>query len=292
MAVSMAGYLSAIKGASMRTRLLREATVAMFQVYGHEYAAALATIDRVLARRSDAGPGGLFMADSDVIFYFHVRSEALAGLGRFRRTELDALDGLGRFREAAAQIVEGVELCPSEPPLQDVVILLASAQLVAAGQGKFELAARLFGWLDQGGHFDVHDRKAAVATMRTIRRRLGETAAELAIRDGVAADPVQLLRSLPTALVGGTVTAARETPRHGDLTRREVEIMTLVAQGKSNREIADALFISPKTASAHVANIREKLGAQTRLEVALRARDMGFAGRDASHELDSLAVQK
>ena len=159
--------------------------------------------------------------------------------------------------------------------------ILAAAQLLCAALGMHELAARLFGWLDHGGRFDVPDRKVALATMRTARRQLGETAVALAIRDGAAADPVQLLRSLPEWLAETPATAGRERLRHGDLTRREVEIVQLVAQGKSNREIADALFISPKTASAHVANIKEKLGAQTRLEVALRAREMGFTKTDA-----------
>jgi predicted ATPase/DNA-binding CsgD family transcriptional regulator len=263
MAAAKAAHLSAIDGAPLGTRLLKEGAVAMFQVYGHEYAEALASIDRVLSLRLDTGPNGVFLEQSDVIWFFHIRTEALAGLGR--------------LHEAAAQIIEAVELCPAEPPLQDVVVTLGSAQLVIAAQGKLELAARLFGWLDHGGRFDPHDRKAAVSTMRMVRRQLGETATELAIRDGAAADPVQLLRSLPVWLADNATTATRETLRHGDLTRREVEIVMLVAQGKSNQEIADALFISPKTASVHVGNIREKLGAHTRLEVALRAREMGLA---------------
>jgi DNA-binding CsgD family transcriptional regulator len=263
MATAKDAALSAIKGASIRTRHLREGNVAMFHVYGHEYAAALAQVDRVLARRLDQGPNGIYIMDGDLIWFFHVRSEALAGLGR--------LD------EATAQIAEGVALCPPDPPLQDVIVLLSSAQLVAAGQGKHELAARLFGWLERDGRFDFHDRKAALSVMRVARRHLGETATELAIRDGEAADPVQFLRSLPQLLADGAASPARGLPRHGELTRREVEVVALVARGRSNREIADALFISPKTASVHVANIKEKLGAQTRLEVALRAREMGLA---------------
>jgi non-specific serine/threonine protein kinase len=262
-AAAKAAALSARTGASMRFRLMREANVAMVYVYGHRFDEALAAIDRVLVRRLDPGPNGLFLMDGDVIWYFHIRIEALAGLGR--------LD------EAVAQIVEAVELCPPEPQLQDVVVILGAAQLVAAARGKPELAARLFGWLDDGGRFDLHDRKAAESAMRAVRRQLGETAVALAMHDGAASDPVELLRSLPELLAENPTMRARDTLRHGELTRREVEIVELVAQGKSNREIADALFISPKTASVHVGNIKEKLGAQTRLEVALRARAMGLA---------------
>jgi DNA-binding CsgD family transcriptional regulator/tetratricopeptide (TPR) repeat protein len=265
-AAAKAAHLSAINGASMRMRLLREGTVALFYLYRQEYAEALAGVDQVISRRLDPGPNGLFLMDGDLIWYFYIRANALAGLGR--------------LREASAQILEAIELCPPDPQMQDVVTILFSALVVTAAQGKLELAARLFGWLDQGGsggRFDVHDRKTAESAMRTVRRQLGETAVALAIRDGAAADPVKLLRSLPEWLADSVTTATRETLRHGDLTRREVEIVVLVAQGKSNQEIADALFISPKTASAHVGNIKEKLGAQTRLEVALRARDMGLA---------------
>ncbi len=55
------------------------------------------------------------------------------------------------------------------------------------------------------------------------------------------------------------------------LTGREFEVLRLVAAGHSNREIAAALFISPKTASVHVSNILAKLGTATRTEAAARA---------------------
>ena len=55
------------------------------------------------------------------------------------------------------------------------------------------------------------------------------------------------------------------------LTGREFEVLRLVAAGQSNRDIAAALFISPKTASVHVSNILAKLGAATRTEAAAKA---------------------
>jgi DNA-binding NarL/FixJ family response regulator len=66
--------------------------------------------------------------------------------------------------------------------------------------------------------------------------------------------------------------------RHGELTRREVEVLALVGRGASDPEIAEALFISPKTASVHLANIKGKLGLETRVQVALRARELGLRG--------------
>jgi len=55
------------------------------------------------------------------------------------------------------------------------------------------------------------------------------------------------------------------------LTGRELEVLRLVAAGRSNREIAVELFIAPKTASVHVSNILGKLGAASRGEAAAKA---------------------
>jgi DNA-binding NarL/FixJ family response regulator len=52
------------------------------------------------------------------------------------------------------------------------------------------------------------------------------------------------------------------------LTEREREVLSLIAKGKSNREIGTELFITPKTASVHVSNILAKLGAASRTEAA------------------------
>jgi DNA-binding CsgD family transcriptional regulator len=55
------------------------------------------------------------------------------------------------------------------------------------------------------------------------------------------------------------------------LTARELEVLGLIAAGHSNREIADELFISVKTASVHVSNILGKLGVSSRGQAAATA---------------------
>ena len=54
----------------------------------------------------------------------------------------------------------------------------------------------------------------------------------------------------------------------GDLSERELEVLFLVSQGKSNREIAEVLGLSEKTARNHVSNLLEKLGKSNRIELA------------------------
>jgi DNA-binding NarL/FixJ family response regulator len=55
------------------------------------------------------------------------------------------------------------------------------------------------------------------------------------------------------------------------LTPRQLEILRLIAAGRSNREIASVLFIAPKTASVHVSNILGKLKVASRGEAAAKA---------------------
>lgn len=66
------------------------------------------------------------------------------------------------------------------------------------------------------------------------------------------------------------------------LTPRELEVLRLVADGRSNQDIADALYISRKTASVHVSNILTKLGVQNRVEAAAAARRLGLDDAPAS----------
>ncbi|MEV7378913.1 helix-turn-helix transcriptional regulator [Streptomyces lydicus] len=65
------------------------------------------------------------------------------------------------------------------------------------------------------------------------------------------------------------------------LTPRERDVLRLVAEGRSNRQIADALFISPKTASVHVSNILAKLGVSGRGEAGAVAHRLRLFGEPA-----------
>lgn len=57
----------------------------------------------------------------------------------------------------------------------------------------------------------------------------------------------------------------------GALSRRELEVLTLVAQGLNNRAIAEQLFISENTVKNHIRNIHEKLQVHSRMEAVVRA---------------------
>ncbi|CAI8964707.1 MULTISPECIES: response regulator [Bacillus] len=63
----------------------------------------------------------------------------------------------------------------------------------------------------------------------------------------------------------------KEQPLHEDLTEREFEILLLIAEGKSNQEIADDLFIALKTVKTHVSNILNKLNVSDRTQAVIYA---------------------
>lgn len=61
-----------------------------------------------------------------------------------------------------------------------------------------------------------------------------------------------------------------------DLTPRELEVLLLVAEGRTNREVGEQLFITDKTASTHVSNLLRKLGLTNRGEAAAFAHRKGL----------------
>jgi DNA-binding NarL/FixJ family response regulator len=73
-----------------------------------------------------------------------------------------------------------------------------------------------------------------------------------------------------------TAPPARPRPARDRLSPREREVLGLVAQGRSNREIADALIVTEHTAKYHVAQLLNKLGAGSRAEAVTRAVSEGL----------------
>src|SRR5262245_17562763 len=102
------------------------------------------------------------------------------------------------------------------------------------------------------------------------------------LADRITAGPLReqiesLARRARLSLPAGT--AGSQAAGSFGLTPREIEVLRLVAAGRSNRDIAAELFISVKTASVHVSNILAKLGATGRTEAAAIAHRAGLAGR-------------
>lgn len=65
------------------------------------------------------------------------------------------------------------------------------------------------------------------------------------------------------------------------LTKREIEVLTLVIEGKSSKEVADMLYVSKRTVDFHLANIYDKLQVTNRVQAFRRAARLGLIPFDA-----------
>lgn len=75
---------------------------------------------------------------------------------------------------------------------------------------------------------------------------------------------------------GKSATAPADPAAELGLTAREQEVLRRLAAGRTNRQMAEELFISPKTVSVHVSNILAKLGVSSRGEAAALAHRLGL----------------
>jgi DNA-binding NarL/FixJ family response regulator len=86
-------------------------------------------------------------------------------------------------------------------------------------------------------------------------------------------------RTIAALLIGRRKSeGVRET-----LTSREMETLSLIAEGKSNRAIASAMGISYTTVRSHVRNVAVKLSAHSKLEVLMRAQQLDLLGRRSTN---------
>ncbi|MDW6058962.1 AAA family ATPase [Streptomyces sp. FXJ1.4098] len=156
-------------------------------------------------------------------------------------------DATVRWTEAVA----AAEQLEAPPLLATARLRLAHALIAQGGDGSRAAAGEL---LRQA---EAVARELGAAPLETeITTLAGRARIPLRQADGETAPP-----PTPAAALG--------------LTARERDVLRLVAAGRSNRQIAEELFISPKTASVHVSNILTKLGASGRGEAAAIAHRLG-----------------
>lgn len=145
----------------------------------------------------------------------------------------------------------------------------------------------------------VQDLESAIAAFTAARLPLEAAGARLRLAELVRVDAPALARAEARAAaedfaqLGASIELDRATAllrtlggpartgvrRVGSLTDRETEVLALVAQGLSNPQIAERLYISRKTASHHVSNVLAKLGVRNRAEAAAWAAAQGQTGR-------------
>jgi DNA-binding CsgD family transcriptional regulator len=182
----------------------------------------------------------------------------------------------GSLAEARTLFEQSLNMAQEKGSRLDVAQALEGLAGVACAQGQSERAVRLFGAAEgarqvigtpipTGIRMDV-DRDLALARAQLDPSTFAEAWA--------AGRGLTLEQAIAHALAATLEPEPPRTPRqaakeqYGGLTAREREVAELVAQGKSNRQIAELLVISERTATTHVANILSKLGFSSRAQVA------------------------
>src|SRR5690606_35878825 len=85
-------------------------------------------------------------------------------------------------------------------------------------------------------------------------------------------------RALRMFIEGGPGATAGDGSTLSILSSREIEVLAHLTDGPTDREIAEALVISPRTAESHFSNVLRKLGVRNRAEAARAYREAGAAG--------------
>jgi DNA-binding NarL/FixJ family response regulator len=110
-----------------------------------------------------------------------------------------------------------------------------------------------------------------VSSARLVEAVQAAARGESVLQPSVAAKVVARFAQLPDA-----TPAERPQPLVVPLSDRELEVLRLLADGRTNREIAAELFLAEGTVKNHVTNVLSKLGARDRTQAALRARALGL----------------
>ena len=217
-----------------------------------------------------------------------------------------AAAGVRREREEAQGLVNRASILPAF-----VEVMLAAGDIAAAEQGAEELTAAAAALqapylralaayakgsvqLASGEHRQALDSfRAAVALWRELdapyeaaktRALIGLACRELGDADSAAMELDAAHRAFTTLgaapdAVRVEALSGRPAKATGGLSAREVEVIRLIASGRSNRAIAAELFISEKTAARHVSNIFTKLGVSTRAAATAYAYEHGLQPR-------------
>ncbi|HKH52432.1 MAG TPA: response regulator transcription factor [Mycobacterium sp.] len=159
---------------------------------------------------------------------------------------MPGMDGLAATRAIAA-----------DPALEEVRVVVLTT---------FELDEYVFEAMRAGASGFLVKHTEPAELVRAVR----------VVADGEALLSPSVTRRLVSEFAARTKQPSEPYPKLAELTSREREVMALVAQGLTNSEIGERLFMSPATARTHVSRILAKLGARDRTQLVVMAYESGL----------------
>ncbi len=191
----------------------------------------------------------------------------------------------GNATRAATLLAEALPLWSQIGNNEGIAEWLGGVGRLADCRGRFVHAARLYGAAEAA--FDAAGVPQVVPPPAQHRRSVDRVRASLGVDAFAAAWAAGRALPLEQALAEATIeldTAAApatspgaKTSTAAGLTPREVEVLRLLAAGKTDREIGETLFVSRRTAATHVRNVLAKLDVGSRSAAAAHAVRLGLA---------------
>jgi non-specific serine/threonine protein kinase len=280
-ALNLLGAVTRAQGACDQAAPLLEEAVALFEEIGDPgwIASARGNLGILAYWRGDPGHGAALLEGAVYLYrqagdrYPYGAAVALSDLalvtcdrGDHARAATLFAESLARWREVGTR--------------EGLIDWLARAAVLAEARGQPERAIRLFGAAEAlreaiGYAFECPERSRHQRALAAARATIGEGAYAAAMAAGGALSPDEAVAEASRLVADLLGSGAPPPPAHG-LTPRQATVLRLVAAGRSDREIADALFVSRRTASKHVAAILAKLGVPTRAAAATQAVRLGL----------------
>jgi predicted ATPase/DNA-binding CsgD family transcriptional regulator len=285
--LNLLGALARGRGAYDRAQILGEEGLARFEELGDARWVALAQCNLAVAAhlsgRDDRVDG---LLEATLAAYRELNAPVGISMTLLARAVIAS--DRGDLAGAAGLFVQSFQPALDCGVKEHLIDGLAGMAVVAARGGSAQAAARLLGAMEAqraalGYVLELPERERLARAAALARAELGEerfaaawTAGQaLSLEEAIseARAAAQAVRDRPDAL---PAPSAPDTASVLGLTPRETEVLGLLARRLTDREIADALFISPRTVGRHVEAILGKLGAGNRREAAAIAAREGL----------------
>lgn len=216
--------------------------------------------------------------------YRHLEDRSGAALALHNLAEV--LRDRGDFPQAIVSWQESLALRSVQGDRVGIAECLSGLGQITSRAGLYELAARMFAvavrlQTETGVSLPPREREAQEKSIADLRRSAGAEAFGRSWEVGAAAplngllaevaQDAEMLTTEASKVAAQPAAPARSAAEEAGLTRRETDVLRLLVDGLSDREIGDALFISHRTAMTHVANILGKLALESRTAAAAHA---------------------
>ncbi len=240
---------------------------------GPEVAIAGAWITQLLLARGELAAAGAFQRERAA------NADAAGDASRVvdRVTSARVLHAQGRYADALGLLEEPREATEAAGRTSELIGILALTALVLWSRNEKEQAVntltRALALAEPEGYVRTFvDEGPAMGdllseVLHAQRRGRPDT--------GTPSVPAQYLAKLLAALAREDVVPAADERLSEPVSERELEVLALIAAGRSNQEIAAKLFVSTSTVKTHVNNLYRKLDARSRTQAVARAREMG-----------------